>query len=208
MKKHIVYLVAFTFLLSCFNKEKDETKLLMAEILDKKFISDDAILVSSEAFSGWLETTKFKRCKKENFTELQNKASYPYPKGNKIIDIFSDEDIQKICTQGTISLEFQQEWFPDKVKLISQKEIDDIYKYKDDHITHTDNIISGERLFDLQTTYYYRFSNPVFLQDYQYAFVYVFSSSLAKNSGSSSLFFYEKKGNKWELIISIPLTMA
>lgn len=208
MKKHIVYIVAFTLLLSCFNKEEEETKSLMTELLNEKFISGDTLLVSSESFAGWFEIARLKRCKKENFAELQNRASYPHPKGNKIIDIFSDEDIRKICKQGTLSIKFPQELFPDMVKLISQKEIDDIYKYKEDYITHSDNTISGESVFDLQTTYYYRFSNPVFLQDYQYAFVYVFSSSLAKDSGSSSLFFYKKKGNKWELIISIPLTMA
>lgn len=205
--QYISCLVWIPFFLSCTDREELETQELILEILKSELATEDHIHISENSYTDWFITTGLNNCSKDEFVELQKKAASAFPNGKMIEIVFSESDIKKICKQGSENFRYSENHLPLGVKIVPQEYFDKIAKEYIEFLSDKNLQISDERYNEMLKPYF-RFSKPVFLHSYKYAFIYYSENCSGGMCRGSSMLFYEKNENKWEMIVSIQLTMS
>lgn len=200
------YLIFIISLASCQNKDFKESQNVINVIVGDIPSSDsDSIVVSEDSFSDWDSLPIFKDCNLEWFVIAQKQSMSVINNEVNVGDLLSEEDLDKICSivADSSPYKFPSSFFPSNVIINSQQELDVKYNYYQENLLdEKDKLNLNVELEGFQD--YYRFSNPIFLQDYKYAFIYY--SKVGKLSGFSNLLILEKKGENWECVVGIVLS--
>ncbi|MBC6367262.1 hypothetical protein [Algoriphagus sp. AK58] len=169
---------------SCTSREENEIKELMNAVFEWELNRGEEVIVFAEAEENW-EIPWLDSCSVEGILSLQSDFRY------KVLfkDVFTEADAEKICREGRQAFRFQQDMFPVGVKVSSEKGRYDSLSNAYYNALGKPEVVE----LDMELKKYMSYktiSKPVFLQDYQYAFLYVFS-------GGTGLLIYKKQNNKW-----------
>lgn len=196
-------IVIGSVLFSCGERESNETRHLFAFILSSiPSYESERIVISEDSFSDWKSLGGFSECSLEEFERAQKQSMRVVSNEVEVGDILSAEDVAKICSQRMLAYRFPKELFPPNVILESQLALDASHsRYQEDLFDENGEVNLKVEKEGFQE--YYRFSKPVFLQSYRYAFV--FYSKVGRLSGFSNLLILEKKEGGWEYSVGIVL---
>ena len=189
-----ILMMSSIFFFSCAAREEQEIKELMSVVFEGTLSRGEEVIVFAEAEENW-QIPWLDSCTVEGLLSLESdfrpKISFK--------DVFTEEDAEKICREGKQAFQFQQDMFPAGVKVSSEKgRYDSLSKafYTD---LGTPEIVEID--MELKKYMYYKtISKPVFLQDYQYAFLYVLSDG-------PGFLIYKKHNNKWVHYFTVTLML-
>jgi hypothetical protein len=198
-KKPVIRLLNYSILMmssiiffSCTSREEKEIKELMSVVFEGELSRGEEIIVFAEAEENW-QIPWLDSCTVEGLLSLESdfrpKVSFK--------DVFTEEDAEKICREGKQAFQFQQDMFPAGVKVSSEKGRYDSLSKAYSTALGTPEIVELDRKLN-KYMYYKTISKPVFLQDYQYAFLYFLSDG-------NGFLIYKKQNNKWVHYFTVPL---
>ena len=164
-----ILMMSSIFFFSCAAREEQEIKELMSVVFEGTLSRGEEVIVFAEAEENW-QIPWLDSCTVEGLLSLESdfrpKISFK--------DVFTEEDAEKICREGKQAFQFQQDMFPAGVKVSSEKGRYDSLSKAFYTALGTPEIVELD--MELKKYMYYKtISKPVFLQDYQYAFLYVLS---------------------------------
>ena len=179
-----ILMMSSIFFFSCAAREEQEIKELMSVVFEGTLSRGEEVIVFAEAEENW-QIPWLDSCTVEGLLSLESdfrpKISFK--------DVFTEEDAEKICREGKQAFQFQQDMFPAGVKVSSEKGRYDSLSKAVYTALGTPEIVELD--MELKKYMYYKtISKPVFLQDYQYAFLYVLSDG-------PGFLIYKKHNNKW-----------
>lgn len=188
-------LVIPLFCLSCASREENEIKELMNAVFEWELNRGEEVIVFAEAEENW-EIPWLDSCSVEGILSLQSDFHY------KVLfkDVFTKADAEKICREGKQAFLFQQEMFPEGVKVSPEKGRYDSLSKAFFNALGTPEIVE----LDMELKKYSRFktiSKPVFLQDYRFAFFY-----MAQEGTHLSVF--KKENGKWVHYFTVTLVLV
>ncbi len=170
--------------LSCTSREEKEIKGLMNAVFEPELSRGREFIVFAEAEENW-EIPWLDSCTVEGLLSLESdfrpKVSFK--------EVFTEADAEKICREGKQAFRFQQEMFPEGVKVSSERGRYDSLSKAYYNALGTPEIVELDMELRKYSSYK-TISKPVFLQDYQYAIIYVFS-------GGTGFRIYKKQNKKW-----------
>jgi hypothetical protein len=173
MRKSCLLIVVFALVLfSCGKRESNETKSLFAFILGNiPSYESERIVVSEDSYSDWESLEGFSECSLEAFEKARKQSMEVVSNEVEVADILSAEDMAKICSQRMLAYKFPKELFPPNVIVEGQLVLDASHsRYKENLFNENGEVNLKVEKQGFQD--YYRFSKPVFLQNYRYAFVF------------------------------------
>jgi hypothetical protein len=187
-----ILMMSSIFFFSCATREEQEIKELMSVVFEGTLSRGEEVIVFAEAEENW-QIPWLDSCTVEGLLSLESafrpKVSFK--------DVFTEEDAEKICREGKQAFQFQQDMFPAGVKVSSEKGRYDSLSKAFYTALGTPEIIELDRKLK-KYMYYKTISKPVFLQDYQYAFLYFLSDG-------NGFLIYKKQNNKWVHYFTVPL---
>lgn len=187
-----ILMMSSIFFFSCAAREEQEIKELMSVVFEGELSRGEEVIVFAEAEENW-QIPGLDSCTVEGLLSLESafrpKVSFK--------DVFTEEDAEKICREGKLAFQFQQDMFPAGVKVSSEKgRYDSLSKAYSTALGTPERIELDRKLNKYM--YYKTISKPVFLQDYQYAFLYFLSDG-------NGFLIYKKQNNKWVHYFTVPL---
>lgn len=187
-----ILMMSSIFFFSCATREEQEIKELMSVVFEGTLSRGEEVIVFAEAEENW-QIPWLDSCTVEVLLSLESafrpKVSFK--------DVFTEEDAEKICREGKQAFQFQQDMFPAGVKVSFEKGRYDSLSKAFYTALGTPEIIELDRKLN-KYMYYKTISKPVFLQDYQYAFLYFLSDG-------NGFLIYKKQNNKWVHYFTVPL---
>ena len=189
-----ILMMSSIFFFSCAAREEQEIKELMSVVFEGTLSRGEEVIVFAEAEENW-QIPWLDSCTVEGLLSLESdfrpKISFK--------DVFTEEDAEKICREGKQAFQFQQDMFPAGVKVSSEKGRYDSLSKAVYTALGTPEIVELD--MELKKYMYYKtISKPVFLQDYQYAFLYVLSDG-------PGFLIYKKHNNKWVHYFTVTLML-
>ena len=189
-----ILMMSSIFFFSCAAREEQEIKELMSVVFEGTLSRGEEVIVFAEAEENW-QIPWLDSCTVEGLLSLESdfrpKISFK--------DVFTEEDAEKICREGKQAFQFQQDMFPAGVKVSSEKGRYDSLSKAFYTALGTPEIVELD--MELKKYMYYKtISKPVFLQDYQYAFLYVLSDG-------PGFLIYKKHNNKWVHYFTVTLML-
>ena len=189
-----ILMMSSIFFFSCAAREEQEIKELMSVVFEGELSRGEEVIVFAEAEENW-QIPWLDSCTVEGLLSLESdfrpKVSFK--------DVFTEEDAEKICREGKQAFQFQQDMFPAGVKVSSEKGRYDSLSKAFYTALGTPERIELDR--ELKKYMYYKtLSKPVFLQDYQYSFLYFLS-------GGNGFLIYKKQNNKWVHYFTVTLML-
>jgi len=202
---HYLWILFALFLLSCENREEMETQLLINDIFNFYIEEKKEFYFSEDADTKWTSILDSSFCSLKSFLEWSKRET---TEGNeiKIEEVFSHSDFKKICRESTQAFKFTRSHVPKQAKLYPQEKIDK-WGELDNAFARGEVVLTEDQLRQM-LVHYYRFSKPVFLKNYKYAFIYYSNSSFSRMYGSSAIWFMEKVGKDWKIKASFGIYMA
>jgi hypothetical protein len=189
-----ILMMSSIFFFSCSAREEQEIKELMSVVFEGELSRGEEVIVFAEAEENW-QIPWLDSCTVEGLLSLESdfrpKVSFK--------DVFTEEDAEKICREGKQAFQFQQDMFPAGVKVSSEKgRYDSLSKAFYTALGTPERI---ELDMELKKYMYYKtISKPVFLQNYQYAFLYFLSDG-------NGFLIYKKQNNKWVHYFTVTLML-
>ncbi len=189
-----ILMMSSIFFFSCATREEQEIKELMSVVFEGELNRGEEVIVFAEAEENW-QIPWLDSCTVEGLLSLESdfrpKVSFK--------DVFTEADAEKICREGKQAFQFQQEMFPAGVKVSSEKgRYDSLSKAYSTALGTPERIELDRKL--KKYMYYKTISKPVFLQDYQYAFLYFLSDG-------NGFLIYKKQNNKWVHYFTVTLML-
>jgi len=202
MKKFIFIIFSMFIVLSCKDRELNETRLLMKSLVREEANNTvDTVLVSNQAVTDWIERAGLDSCILGDLITNNKLGLGLFKSENFKPDFLTKSDYEKLCRESVEDFQFSPRHVPENVSVVPHEYIQGLLEeFRVDWQTPEIGLIA-----------WYSFSKPVFFQGYKYAFVYYsrFTISAPMIDGGTSLLFFEKNDNgDWELILSQMLMMT
>lgn len=187
MIKQIAYSLLFvTSLISfgCTSREDQEIRELMSAVFERELSRGEEVIVFEEAEENW-EIPWLDACTVAGLLSLES----DFPPKVSFRDVFTEGDAEKICREGKQAFRFDQDMFPEGVKVSSEKgRYDSLSKAFHDALGKPEIVELDVELRKYLS--YKTISRPVFLQKYRFAFFYMAQEG-------THLSVYKKENGKW-----------
>lgn len=162
----IIGIVTLTCL-GCTTREEREIKALMTAVFQKELGAGRKVILFEDAETNW-EVPWLDSCSAEGILSLE--SDFHHKVSTK--DIFTLEDVEKICREGREPYRFRKEMFPEGIHVSPDRSrYDSIVEAFYKHLGEPEIVE-----LDMELRKYMKYkaiSKPVFLQGYRYAFLYI-----------------------------------
>lgn len=192
----IKYTFTYLFLVlisSCTNREERETHLLMEALFERELDHRDSIFMVEDAYTEWFSHAGSKTCDWEWLDELFD--DWEGRKPVNLSEIYTPEEVDKICRDGMLDYTFQQNKLPGKIKLIPRNQIEEMTEEFNKMVEVGGPILISKQMERLRI--YHEISKPVFTRNYQYAFVYRATHCFPMACLGPAVFILKKENGKW-----------
>lgn len=193
--KYCIILLISASIVSCISQEDRETKALMAAVFENELASGQEIFLFEDAETDW-KIPWLDSCTVEGIWNLESDFS------QKILikDVFSHEETERICAEGSAHYKFRKELLPDGINLSSERSrYDSIINAFYMHVGKPEIVELDVALRGYRT--YRSFSKPIFFREFTYACLY-------QSYEGPHLAVFRKEHGKWKRYFSVTFLLV